>query len=79
MRIENKFIVDEVPVSTIKNGECFWYNKELHMKVDIGSIDRNHSNEYPIVVVDLERNKLNAFKNDTKVVKVNAKIVIGES
>ena len=79
MRIENNFIDYEVPIATMRNGECFWYNKELHMRVDIGAIDRNNSSEFPVVVVNLEQNKLNAFKNDAKVTKIDAKIVIGES
>lgn len=79
MRIENNFIDCEVPIATIRNGECFWHNKELYMRVDIGVIDRNNSSEFPVVVVNLEQNKLNAFKNDARVTKIDAKIVVGES
>lgn len=79
MRIENYFDDCKVPIICIKDGECFIYNKTLYMRVNIGSIDRNNGDKFPIVVVDLEKNRLNSFRTDVKVRKINAKIIVGES
>lgn len=79
MRIENNLTDYQTPISIIKDGECFIYNEKLHMRVDIGSIDRKDSDAFPIVIVDLEKNRLNSLRSDVKVRKIDAKIVIGES
>lgn len=79
MRIENNLTDYKAPISTIKDGECFIYNEVLHMRVNVGSIDRKDTNTFPVVIVDLEKNRLNSLKNDVKVRKIDAKIVVGES
>lgn len=79
MRIENNMNDYQTPISTIKNGECFIYNEVLHMRVDVGSIDRKDPHQFPIVIVDLEKNRLNSLRSDVKVRRIDAKIVVGES
>lgn len=79
MRIENNLTDYQTPISIIKDGECFIYNEVLHMRVDVGSIDRKDQHQFPIVIVDLEKNRLNSLRSDVKVRKIDAKIVVGES
>ena len=79
MRIENNLTDYQTPISTIKDGECFIYNEMLHMRVNIGSIDRKDEDKFPVVIVNLEKNRLNSLRSDVKVRKIDAKIVVGES
>lgn len=79
MRIENNLTNYETPISIIKDGECFIYKEVLHMRVNAGSIDRKDPDAFPIIIVDLEKNRLNSLRSDTRVRKIDAKIVVGES
>lgn len=76
MKIENNLTNYQIPISTIKDGECFIYKEILHMRVDIGSIERKNENEFPVVIVDLEKNRLNSLRSNVNVRKVDAKIVV---
>lgn len=79
MRIERKSRNNLIPISNIKDGECFIYNHLLHMRVGSGSVDCKDLEQFPIIVVNLEENKLNSLRSSVKVMKIDAIIVVGES
>lgn len=75
MIIENNLNVKKIPVSRLKDGECFMYNNQPHIKIDKGCIcvDSN----FPNIIVNLETNRLNTIGDDILVMPTNAKVVIG--
>ena len=76
MRIEKNINCHEIPIVNIRDGECFIYKDKLHMRVNIGSIARKNESDFPVVIVNLENNKLNALKDWVTVKKVDARIVV---
>ena len=76
MKIENIDKISGVPISDIEVGECFMYKGEIHIKVNIGSIEYASISEFPNVVLNLENNNMNAIKDSVVVQRVDAKVVI---
>ena len=76
MKIENIDRIGSVPISNIDVGECIMYKGDLHIKVDIGSIEYEKISEFPNIVLNLANNRINAIKDSVMVQRVDAKIVI---
>lgn len=76
MKIENISDCGGIKIESIGIGECIMYKGQLHMKVDMGSLEYGHISKYPNVVVNLETNTLNSLKDFVVVQRVNAKIVV---
>lgn len=73
MKIENNLNKYKTLISNVDIGECFIYGEQLHMKVDVGSIEYPSIEYYPNMVLNLETNNL---KDSVEVIIINAKIVI---
>ena len=76
MIIENKLNSCKTLISNIEVGECFLYEGTLHMRVDDGSVERKDINTYPYLILNLEKNRLNATKESVLVTRVKAKIIV---
>lgn len=79
MRIENISNLYNKKIRDVDIGECIMYQGELCMKINPGGLhsELSHTmNTYPNLIINLEKNCLNALVNSSTVQKVNAKIVI---
>jgi len=74
MKIENVCRASEVLVGSIKIGECFLYDNELHMRTN-GAFSSNSDNSFPVRIINLRTGEENGISYDKKVTPVNVKCV----
>lgn len=59
-------------IKNVSIGECFMYKDRLCMKVKSSVQEEYYNNKF----VDFNKNEINAIRDSTEVVVINAKIVV---
>ena len=59
-------------IKNVSIGECFMYKDRLCMKVKSSAQEEYYNNKF----VDFNRNEINAIRDSTEVVVIDAKIVV---
>ena len=72
MEIINNYDKKKELIKNVSIGECFMYKDRLCMKVKSSVQEEYYNNKF----VDFNRNEINAIRDSTEVVVINAKIVI---
>lgn len=72
MEIINNYDKKKELIKNVSIGECFMYKDRLCMKVKSSVQEEYYNNKF----VDFNKNEINAIRDSTEVVVINAKIVI---